>query len=107
MDNLPKGDIKILMGDMIAKLGSDNKGIEPTMGREALGEMNKNGELFADFCAFNDLVIGGTVYKHKDIHKAKWISPDGHTKKQISFITMLLKKVETLSSVHKVAKGRM
>ncbi|CAH8465305.1 unnamed protein product [Heterobilharzia americana] len=71
------GDIKILMGDMNAKLGGDNRGRELTMGREALGEvMNENGELFAEFCAFNDLVIGGSVFKHKDIHKATWISPD-------------------------------
>ncbi|CAH8652566.1 unnamed protein product [Heterobilharzia americana] len=50
------------------------------MGPEALGEvMNENGELFSEFFAFNDLVIGGSVFKHKDIHKATWISPGGHT----------------------------
>ncbi len=40
------------------------------MGREALGDMNENGEVFTDFCAFNDLVIGGSVFPHKDIHEA-------------------------------------
>ncbi|CAH8586361.1 unnamed protein product [Heterobilharzia americana] len=49
------------------------------MGRETIGDMNENGELFAEFCAFSDLVIRGTVFKHTDIHKATWISPDGHT----------------------------
>nr|CAH8872990.1 unnamed protein product [Trichobilharzia regenti] len=88
MDNTPAGDIKILMGDMNAKLGPDNTGRELIMGREALGEMNENGELFADFCAFNELVIGGSVYKHKDIHKATWVSPDGQTKNQIDFISI-------------------
>ncbi|CAH8493525.1 unnamed protein product [Heterobilharzia americana] len=45
--------------DMNAKLGADNTGREAIMSREALGEvMNENGELFAEFCAFNDLVIG-------------------------------------------------
>ncbi|CAH8462827.1 unnamed protein product [Heterobilharzia americana] len=73
---------------MNAKLGGDNTGRELTMGREALGEMNENGELFAEFCAFNDLVIGGSVFRHKDIHKATWISPDGHTKNQIDFISI-------------------
>nr|CAH8827448.1 unnamed protein product [Trichobilharzia regenti] len=88
MDNTPAGDMKILMGDMNAKLGPDNTGRELIMGREALGEMNENGELFADFCAFNELVIGGSVYKHKDIHKATWVSPDGQTKNQIDFISI-------------------
>ncbi|CAH8483809.1 unnamed protein product [Heterobilharzia americana] len=88
LDKTSVGDIKILMGDMNAKLGGDNTGRELTMGREALGEMNENGELFAEFCAFNDLVIGGSVFRHKDIHKATWISPDGHTKNQIDFISI-------------------
>ncbi|CAH8489250.1 unnamed protein product [Heterobilharzia americana] len=88
LDKTSVGNIKILMGDMNAKLGADNTGKKLTMGREALGEMNENGELFAEFCAFNDLVIGGTVFKHKGIHKATWISPDGHTKNQIDFISI-------------------
>nr|CAH8840894.1 unnamed protein product [Trichobilharzia regenti] len=88
MDNVPNGDIRILIGDMNAKLGGDNRGRELTMGREALGEMNNNGELFSDFCGFNDLVIGGSVFKHKDMHKATWISPDGHTENQMDFISI-------------------
>nr|CAH8829211.1 unnamed protein product [Trichobilharzia regenti] len=104
MDNTPAGDMKILMGDMNAKLGPNNTGRELIMGREALGEMNENGELFADFCAFNELVIGGSVYKHKDIHKATWVSPDGQTKNQIDFISMLLKEVEAQPTGHKSKK---
>ncbi|CAH8541186.1 unnamed protein product, partial [Heterobilharzia americana] len=69
------------VGDMNAKLVADKTGRELIMGREVHGEMmNENGELFADFCAFNDFVNGGSVYKHKDIHKAATCtSPDGHT----------------------------
>ena len=88
IDNTPVGDIKILMGNMNAKLGLDNTGRELIMGREALGEMNENGELFVDFCAFNELVIGGSVFKHRDIHKATWVSPDGRTKNQIDYISI-------------------
>ena len=58
------------------------------MDREAFREINENGEFFADFCAFNELVIGGSVYKHKDIHKVTWVSPDGRTKNQIDFISI-------------------
>ncbi|VDQ00158.1 unnamed protein product [Trichobilharzia regenti] len=67
---------------MNAKLGGDNTGRELAVGREDLGEMNDNGELFSGFCAFNDLVIDGSVFKHKNIHKATWISPDGLNKEQ-------------------------
>ena len=85
---LPRRDIKILMGDMNAKIGKENLGKEHVMGKEALGNMNENGELFTDFCAFNDLVIGGSIFPHKDIHKTTWISPDGKTKNQIDHITI-------------------
>ena len=45
--------------------------------------MNDNGERMCDFCQLNGLVVGGTLFKHKDIHKATWTSPDGNTKPQI------------------------
>ena len=48
--------------------------------------MNDNGERMCDFCEHNGLVVGGTLVKHKDIHKATWTSPDGNTKPQIDHI---------------------
>ncbi|CAH8468484.1 unnamed protein product [Heterobilharzia americana] len=97
LDKTPVGDIKILMGDMNAKLrGAENTGRELTMGREALGEvMNENGELFAEFCAFNDLVIGGQAVCSStriSTEPATWISPDGHIKNQIDFISISRKR---------------
>ena len=46
VDELPKTDIKLLLGDMNAKIGKDNTGKELIMGTQALGDMNENGELF-------------------------------------------------------------
>nr|KAG5688778.1 hypothetical protein BaRGS_030647 [Batillaria attramentaria] len=48
--------------------------------------MNENGERFADFCALNQLVIGGSIFPHKRIHKATWRSPDHVTENQIDHI---------------------
>ena len=98
-DKVPARDMKIVMGDLNAKIGSDNKGKEITMGKEALGIMNENGELFSDFCAFNDLVIGGSIFPHKNIHKETWISPDGNTKNQIDHITIERKWRRSLQDV--------
>ncbi|KAH3712207.1 hypothetical protein DPMN_071890 [Dreissena polymorpha] len=43
---------------MNAKVETDNTGREMVMGTEGLGTRNENGELYTDFCANNDLVIG-------------------------------------------------
>ena len=88
IDDMPKRDMKILMGDLNAKVGLDNSNRELIVGAHGVGIKNENGELFTDFCAFNDLVIGGTVFPHKAIHKKTWVSPDGKTENQIDHITI-------------------
>ena len=45
-----------------------------------------DGERMCDFSEHNGLVVGGTIFKHKDIHKVTWTSPDGKTKPQIDHI---------------------
>ena len=69
LDSLPRGDISFLMGDLNAKVGSDNTGREHIMGKHGLGTLNDNGDRFAELCAKYDLVIGGTVFPHKPCHK--------------------------------------
>ena len=76
----------ILMGDFNARIGSDNTGYEDIMGTPGLGQMNDNGERFADLCALNQLVIGGSIFAHNRIHKATWRSPDHRTENQIDHI---------------------
>jgi hypothetical protein len=39
------------------------------MGVQGVGEMNENGEMFTNFCANYDFVIGGTLFPHKTCHK--------------------------------------
>ena len=79
----PERNVIIVMGDFNAKIGSDNRGYEEIMGQQGLGEMNTMGNLFADLCATSDLVIGGSYFQHRRIHKATWVSPDLQTENQI------------------------
>jgi hypothetical protein len=64
------------MGDVNAKTGKDNSGKERIMGKEGLVQCNENGGLFTYFCLENELVIGGSIFKHTNIHKITWISPN-------------------------------
>ena len=99
VDRIPKRDILILMGDMNAKIGNENKGREKTMGIHGLGNMNENGEMFANFCTFNELVIGGSIFPHKKCHKATWVSPDNKTENQIDHIAICRTWRSTLQDV--------
>ena len=86
IDGVARKDLILLLGDFNAKVGSNNTGFETVMGKHGLGEMSDNGELFADVCSFNKLVIGGSVFPHKKVHKATWVSPDNRTENQIDHI---------------------
>ena len=63
------------MGDMNAKIGSDNTDRERVMGSQGCGTINNNGERLVNFC-LNNCVIDGTIFQHKYFHKLIWKSPD-------------------------------
>ena len=44
----PKHDLLMVVGDLNAKVGSDNTKREDHMGKHGSGDMNENGKLFAD-----------------------------------------------------------
>ena len=46
----------------------------------------RNEKRLAEFWVLNDLVIGGTLFEHGDIHMPTWTSPNGHHCNQIDYI---------------------
>ena len=86
IETVPQHDILVVMGDANAKVGNSNDGWERIMGKEGLGTMNENGMRLAEMCALNNLVVGGTLFKHQNIHKYTWESPNGRDKNQIDHV---------------------
>ncbi|GFS11499.1 hypothetical protein ElyMa_003088000 [Elysia marginata] len=70
------------------EIGADNKGYEEIMGTHGIGQMNENGERFADLCALNQMVIGGSIFPHKNIHKMAWRSPDHTTETKLTIFVL-------------------
>ena len=68
------------------------------------GVKNENGEQLVDFCLSNNIVIGGTIFPHLDIHKLTWKSPDGRTTNQIDHIMINRKWRRSLQDV-RVVRG--
>ena len=79
-------DMLILTGDLNANLGSDNSNYMRIMGTHGMGIMNDNGRRLCELCDLNKLVITGTIFPHKDIHKLTWKHPNGIHKSQIDHI---------------------
>ncbi|KAI0240732.1 ATP-dependent translocase ABCB1 [Lamellibrachia satsuma] len=86
LEDIPKHDVLVILGDFNARFGSDNTNRERIMGKHGTGTMTNNGSRLCDICGENDLVIGGTLFQHKTIHKLTWRSPDGRTESQIDHI---------------------
>ena len=83
--SVPLHDLMIIMGDLNAKVGQDNSGYERTMGTHGYVK-NENGERLVEFCSSNNLVIGGTLFPHREIHKLTWYSPNDRDRNQIDHL---------------------
>jgi len=50
-------------------------------------------------CVTSDLVIGGSYFQHRRIHKATWVSPDLQTENQIDHMCVGNRFQRTLQDV--------
>ena len=85
-NNIPSHDLVILMGDFNSQLSSDRTGYESIKGPFGRGELTDNGERMLEFCVRNEIKIMNTYFRHKNIHKTTWTSPDGQTHNEIDYI---------------------
>lgn len=56
------GEIVIVMGDMNAKVGSEES--KPITGKLGIGEQNERDTRLFEFCKRYDLIIGNTFFHH-------------------------------------------
>ena len=94
----------MVIGGMNGKVGNDYTGFEEIRGKKGMGKMNGNGEMFANFCASYDLVIGGTIFPHTTCHLETWVSPYLKTENKIDHICISRKFRRSLQEV-RVKRG--
>ncbi|XP_065578596.1 craniofacial development protein 2-like [Artemia franciscana] len=97
--DVPRHDVLCVVGDLNAKVGADRHYYPEVLGPHGMGEINENGTLLIDYALSNDLIIGGSMFDHKTIHKYTWVSPDGRTKNQIDHFLMSRRWRSSLSDV--------
>ena len=75
---VPKRDHLYVMGDFNCKVGDRHINYPEAVGKHTTGKSNTRGELLAEFCTINNLIITSTHFKKRKYHT--WTSPDGKTK---------------------------
>ena len=76
----------MVIGDLKARVGEDNTGKDRAMGTQGSGCGINNDERLSDLCVESRLVIGGTLYMHRYIHKTTRRQPDQRTVSQIDHV---------------------
>jgi hypothetical protein len=86
LDQFPRYDMKILLGDFNAKVGRESI-FKPTMRNESLHEINNdNGVRVVNFAKSKNLVDKSTMFPHRNIHKYTCMSPAGQTHNQTDHV---------------------
>ena len=62
----------VLLGDLIAHVGTDNKTWKGIIERQGVSDMNKNGRCSLQFCITNGVCIMNIFFWHNRIHKYTW-----------------------------------
>lgn len=86
LDQCPKHDAKIIIGDFNAKVGRESvyRGV---IGLHSLHtKTTDNGVRMIHFAASRELIVSSTCFPHKNIHKGTWTSPNGKTTNQIDHV---------------------
>ena len=74
------------------------------MGKHGLGQRNDNGRRLMELCCERNFVVGGTLFPHKESHKATWVSPSGKVHNQIDHVIINSKWRSSLLDV-RVKRG--
>jgi len=98
-DACPRHDVKLIIGDLNAQIGKEAI-YYSTIGKEAFHqESNENGKRLIHFAASRNMVIGSTLFQHKEIHKMTWRSTDMQYFSQIDHLLIDSQHVSHLMDV--------
>ena len=99
IEDVPKSDTLIVLGDFNAQLGTEDY-FRNVTGKYTLHEItNVNGEMLCQLAVLNRLEVMSTQFQHKKIHKGTWISPDQNTLTQIDHVLINSSKKDLIEDV--------
>jgi hypothetical protein len=86
LDQFPRHDTKIVLGDFNAEVDRENI-FKPTNGNESLHEIsNDSGVGIVNLATSKNFVFRSTLFPYRKIHKYNWTPPEGNTHNEIDHI---------------------
>jgi hypothetical protein len=86
LDQFPRYDMKILLGDVSVKVGRENI-FKLTIGNKSSHEIsNDSGVRVVNFATSENLVVRSTMFPHRTIHKYTLTFPEGKMQNQIDLV---------------------
>jgi len=103
----PSYDVKIVIGDMNAQVGKGEMYCT-TSGKQILHEKtNDNGYHLIYFATLNNMLIGSTMFQHKNVHKPTWTAPDRSFESQIDHMVIDARHMSDLMDVRSYRGGNV
>ncbi|CAF3930129.1 unnamed protein product [Adineta steineri] len=84
LDNVPKKDTILIIGDWNAKVGETE--VPGIVEKFELGKRNEAGDRLIEFCQDNHMVITNTCFKQPKRRLYTWTTPNGQHRDQIDYI---------------------
>ncbi|CAF3528318.1 unnamed protein product [Adineta steineri] len=97
LDNVPKKDTILIIGDWNAKVGETE--VPGIVGKFGLGKRNEAGDRLIEFCQENHMVITNTCFQQPKRRLYTWTSPNGQHRNQIDYIICNRRWKSSITSV--------
>ena len=85
VDQCPRRDTLLVLGDFNASTGTDRDSYETCVGPHGSGTVNQNSTKFLDFARSHGLRVAGSWFQHPQAHRWTLYSNTGGVAKEISW----------------------
>ena len=86
VDQCPRRDTLLVLGDFNASTGTDRDGYETCVGPHRSGTMNQNNTKFLDFARSHGLRVARSWIQGPQAHRWTWYSNAGRVAKEIDHV---------------------
>ena len=88
VNQCPRRDTLLVLGDFNASTGTDRDGYETCVGSHRSGTVNQNSTKFLDFARSHGLRVAGSWFQRPQDNRWTWYSNDGGVAKEIDHVVV-------------------